>query len=206
MTRAAFPLWLLLLPLLLGASCGNDFECDAETPCPFGEACIEGFCVEAQCATSAQCKIEEFCNANRQCAPGCLADDDCYPGDACVEGACEPEACVETGVDCGYKEFCNTATGDCYEAGGAYCRPCNVQSVEQDCGAENVCWNNYCGVTCDDGRECPAGFQCTAFVDQQSNVVGHWCITYCWLYEDARAGTPLESLPECEIPAQVQAP
>ncbi len=186
-------LLLRLLPLLLLVlGCRPTFECDAETPCGFGDVCIEGVCMEAVCSTSAQCPIEHYCTAQRQCEPGCLEETDCMPGDTCdPEGrTCLPEPCTDTILDCGFKEFCDPASGECYEAGGDYCRPCRAQTAETDCGEGNRCWFNYCAVRCDGDRECPQGFECAAFTEE-GNVVGRWCITYCWLYDDALIGQPV---------------
>lgn len=178
--------WLLLIAGLLLAGCtgssGN--ECDAETPCAFGSTCIDGFCVEAQCATSDQCPMEHYCTDSRQCTPGCEGDGDCLPGYQCDldEATCVEAACEDSHVDCGFRQYCNTATGECYDAGGDFCKPCEPDN--DDCGAGNICWAGYCAVNCDGDRECPSGFQCAPFTDGTGNVVTYQCITYCWLYDD----------------------
>ncbi|MBN2798315.1 MAG: hypothetical protein JXX28_04145 [Deltaproteobacteria bacterium] len=171
--------------LLLGfalslAGCGGAAPaCDAETPCPFGEDCVSGACVPATCASSDQCGVEERC-VDRACVPGCDNADDCYPGFTCEEHACAEAACEETAVDCGFKEFCNPLTGECYDAGGDYCRPCGDAS---DCADGNECFLGYCLQDCSGGRECPAAFECYPFDDGAGNVVFLGCFTYCWLYD-----------------------
>ena len=177
---------------LLGwvAACtGPELECSEAEACGFGETCVEGTCVEAGCATSAQCDMEFYCN-NRVCVPGCEGDDDCYPGSECdrEQGVCVESRCVETSVDCGFREFCNTATGDCYDAGGNYCKPCDADNQTADCGEDNYCLAGYCGVDCSGGRECPSGFECYPFGDEFGNVITFQCFTYCWLYEDYDPG------------------
>jgi hypothetical protein len=201
---------LLVLPLWLLAGCQETVavQCDEETPCQgFGEVCQEGQCVVGSCTSNLDCPMEQTCNG-RTCRPGCDSSNDCYPGDVCnlAEGMCEPEGCRDTHLDCGYKEFCNTATGECYEAGGPYCRPCSSRNVIEDCNGgdaagTNQCWNNYCTVDCSNGRECPSGFQCFPFQNAQGEVVTFQCLTYCWLYEEqAAVGEPVPAPPLRPLP------
>ncbi len=176
-----------LLALTLWGCNGGPSECDAERPCEgFGETCVRGECVAGACATSAQCPMEHHCDGN-QCEAGCELPSDCYPGFTCntESGACEQDDCFDTHVDCGYREFCNAATGDCFDAGEQYCRFCNE---DEECGEGNLCLNHYCGVDCSGGRECPSGFECYPFGDDFGNIVAYQCFTYCWLYEDYEAG------------------
>lgn len=178
----------MIAALLFFAGCATEPECTAEVLCPFGEVCVEGFCEEIPCSTSEQCAMEETC-VDRQCVPGCSSDNDCYPGDACDARTltCEPRGCRETSLDCGFKEFCNTASGDCYEAGDYYCREC---SSDESCGGNgNLCLNfgggyEYCGVTCESDDDCPSGFGCYPIGDGTGQIISYQCYTYCWLYED----------------------
>jgi hypothetical protein len=194
-------LWSVLLVVGLGG-CTNKFECDAETPCDFGYTCLAGFCEESACATSAQCPMEQHCDSNRKCVPGCENSGDCYPGFYCEtdSGECLEEACVDSHVDCGYREYCNPATGECYDAGGDFCKPCEPE--EDNCAAGNLCWAGYCAVSCDEGRECPSGFECALFVNEVGLPVGNYCITYCWLYEDYEPGS-FATAPPVESPLPV---
>ena len=185
---------------LSAVGCGsNDASCDADNPCDFGEMCVLGECVTAECVTSEQCPMETYC-ADRACTDGCENDDDCFAGDQCntEDGVCEPAACDETAVDCDFREFCNTATGECYDAGNRYCMPCENDS---DCGGDNICYGNYCAVDCSDGQECPSGFECYPFSDGVGNTVGYWCYTYCGYYEDWDGSetppVPPESAADC---------
>ncbi len=172
-----------VLPLLLLLSCGQSRvnECDIDTPCEFGQTCIEGQCESAVCATSAQCRMEEHCK-NQRCTPGCADDSDCLTGDVCEEqfGTCKAERCESTEVDCSYREFCDTTTGQCYDAGEQYCKPCDR---DDQCGEGNECWNHHCGVDCST-NPCPAGFECIDFTDDFGNVTAQQCLTYCWLFQD----------------------
>ena len=121
---------------------------------------------------------------------GCTTDQDCYPGDRCdgETEQCVAQPCVDTQVDCGYREFCNTVSGECYDAGNLYCKPCDRDNEELDCGKDNLCFAGYCGVDCSEGKECPGGFDCYPFNDDSGNIVTWQCITYCWLYEDYDPG------------------
>jgi hypothetical protein len=172
----------------LGACGGNDSDtggavCDEETPCArVGEVCREGQCVEALCANSSQCPMESYCSAG-QCLPGCTDEGDCYPGWTCdtTQQACIEESCTDSQNDCAFREFCNVATGDCYDAGQQYCSFCNE---DYECGEGNYCINHYCGVNCSGGQECPAGFECYPFGDSSGNIITYQCFTYCWLFEE----------------------
>ena len=111
--------------MILAMGCQDPPECDQDTPCEFGQTCKLGVCTSVGCATSTQCPMENFCS-NGTCTPGCAENADCYPGDSCnVEsGQCEVSGCTDSRLDCGYKEFCNEFSGECYDAGGYFCKEC----------------------------------------------------------------------------------
>lgn len=202
-------LLLACMWLLLGGCAKEPAECSQEVPCEFGEVCIGGQCESGRCSTSAQCPMEHTCK-NRNCEKGCSTDNDCYPGSMCdmESGQCASAPCLDTQVDCGYREFCNTVTGECYDAGNLYCKPCDRDNEELDCGSDNICFAGHCGVDCSEGKECPGGFDCYPFNDESGNIVTWQCITYCWLYEDYKPGAfakappgglTLHLDPACEI-------
>ena len=176
----------LLFAFVMACTGTQEWQCDAETPCGFGEVCIQGQCISGRCSTSAQCAMEQYCS-NRECVPGCQVSEDCYPGSSCNQnkGQCEESGCVETHVDCGFREFCNAGTGECYDAGSLYCQPCN--SHNQCAGAGNLCLSGFCGVDCSSGKECPAGFDCFGFMYGSTPVFQCW--TACELYEDYEPGS-----------------
>ena len=183
--------WLAGLALVGLSSCGTPgSSCSQDVPCTgFGEVCIAGQCVVGTCSTNADCPIENRCE-NRECVPGCDRDNDCYPGSSCdVElSECVEDACKETRVDCGFREFCNVLSGECYDAGAQYCRPCTSGSAAQDCGEGNLCIGGFCGVDCADGQQCPSGFECFAFSNSAGEITDYQCWTYCWLYDDYEPG------------------
>ncbi len=179
-----------MIALFLLLSCGGtEYECSEEVACGFGETCVQGQCVSRACATSAQCGIEQYCKEGA-CVEGCEVDGDCYPGDVCdVEAtSCVSESCDDTREDCAFQQFCNGATGECYDAGGYYCHPCQDDG---DCGGnDNLCLSigdaesNYCGVTCESESDCPNGYTCAGISDLSGNIIAYQCITYCWLYTE----------------------
>jgi hypothetical protein len=181
----------------LGGCTGVEMECNQEESCDFGDICVGGQCVSGHCSTSAQCPMEFYCK-NRSCTAGCKTDGDCIPGSRCdlESDTCVAKPCVDSQVDCGYREFCNTATGECYDAGNLYCKPCDRDNQVEDCGADNECWAGYCGVDCSEGRACPGGFDCYPFGDESGNIVSWQCITYCWLYEDYEPGQFAKTPPD----------
>lgn len=167
--------WLLLLGCgTPSPSQGN--ECAAERPCDWGETCVSGFCVEATCATSAQCPTETYCTEG-ECVPGCRQEEDCGPGRTCdlLLQECVDSQCQDTQIDCGFGEFCDVPTGECFDAGELYCRPCERDS---QCGEGNVCWADHCGVDCNDS-ECPSGFDCLGIRNAFGDVWTYQCISYC---------------------------
>ncbi len=183
------PAVLALLAALSG--CGGQEEgpsCSEDVPCPFGSVCISGACQPVQCATSAQCAMEQYCD-DGTCVDGCQEDTDCYAGDACNPDTrtCEPAACEDTRLDCAFGEFCNAFTGECYEAGGYFCASC---VSDDDCGGgSNLCYGGTCLVTCDGDSDCPAGFTCLG-LSLSGNVLEYYCYALCDVAGDARSAPP----------------
>ncbi|MCK6503776.1 hypothetical protein L6R53_10320 [Myxococcota bacterium] len=178
-----------MIPLLLLA-CAAPPECDADRPCAgFGELCVEGTCAVQGCATSAQCPMEQRCDAG-ECVAGCGEDTDCYPGEACdlATATCGPAACQDSHRDCAFQQLCDPDQGTCYDAEGYYCRSCDG---DDDCGGNgNLClsWSDngdFCGVTCQTDVDCPSGYTCTVIPDDAGNPISSQCITWCWLYAEA---------------------
>jgi hypothetical protein len=175
----------MIATLLLLLACGTKTtaECSENTPCSFGSVCVSGKCQEQLCATSDQCDIEQYCTEKHVCTSGCQADSDCKFGDVCDTdtNTCTPKKCGSGRVDCSFGQFCNIS-GECYDAGGYYCRSCND---DYECGGNgNLCIGGYCGVACEHDSDCPNGYNCLAFTDLNGNVVAQQCYTACSLYAE----------------------
>jgi len=202
--------FLLLLTLF---ACNNDAECSDDDTCGFGETCIEGSCQAKSCASSSQCDMQTYCS-DGSCVAGCSADEDCYPGYSCdVENSqCTASACRSSTLDCDFNEFCNTATGECYEASGYYCMDC---AEDNDCSggnddSENICLNwgiygNFCGVACENDGDCPSGYGCYD-ISSEGQVFTKQCVTYCWLYitDDAKGPPPSPTSEIAPTPVSLQ--
>lgn len=185
----------LLLPALLLVGCEKKVvgDCSEDQPCEGFATCVEGECILKKCSVNQDCGMEAHC-ADGECAEGCQVDTDCYPGDACgAEGNCVTARCRETSVDCGFGEFCDVSTGDCYQGSGVYCSTCQDDA---DCGGNgNLCLNfgangRFCGTECQYETDCPSGFTCLGIRDEFGNIFTNQCATYCWLYTDDPAGPP----------------
>jgi hypothetical protein len=75
--------------------------CDGNSPCPIGQVCQSGVCVDdpnpssPQCALSSQCAGSAVC-INGFCHPKCTSDAGCGPAEVCStgggsEGVCMPD-------------------------------------------------------------------------------------------------------------------
>ncbi|MEQ1568932.1 MAG: hypothetical protein ABMA64_25060 [Myxococcota bacterium] len=146
--------------------------------CGFDEECQAGVCVVRNCTTSDQCPLGFHCDPLGDCLEGCEVSADCPTVDRCdSDGACVPRDCERTSTDCEYREFCED--GACVDAGEPFCKAC---TTNEECGEGNLCWaDEWCGVDCSGGQECPAGFQCNPIdEDDQSWLV---CVAACWMVE-----------------------
>lgn len=146
------------------APCGSDDEC------PGPAECVDRRCrVPGGCLTSVDCEeAETYCDTSTfRCVPGCQVDEDCLDGFLeCVGGSCQRKGC-RGAFSCAFGQFCELASGNCVDAGPAYCASCNAQDIDS-CGAANVCASfeengpGFCLVACADDLDntCPQGYGC----------------------------------------------
>jgi len=186
MTRPSRALVPLLCALAALATSGCKAECEQNLNCPADQVCTDGKCAARLCLDSSTCPMETFCSdEDGTCKGGCQGDRDCYPYHRCDEdGRCVENGCRNTSLDCGLGQFCNELTGECFDAGGAYCHTCEVDS---DCGGSSFCLDigapggqRYCLVDCSMGQECPRGYPCVDIVNGGGAVVGMGCYARCW--------------------------
>jgi hypothetical protein len=174
--------------LVFGATACDQPQCEISSHCPEGQVCnSDGQCNAQACSSSLECNIEEFCDfESGNCTAGCQNDRDCLPTSSCntETRTCFEPGCRNTQLDCEFGTFCNNLTGECYDAGGAYCRQCESSA---DCGsANNVCLRlggsnqTFCGVDCSGGQECPRGYSCARVRSLGDVTVGFQCIASCW--------------------------
>jgi hypothetical protein len=142
---------------------------------------------------------------------GCDEDADCLPvastqGSLCERATrrCVPRPCTHTAL-CGFGQFCNRTSGQCFDAMGSYCQSCSRDS-DCACGAgatcppgPNVCLElsdadggsrgKFCfvgGCTPPDGGNetgCPQGYQCRGVPNPDGGMVNA-CSRAC--YEPVR--------------------
>ena len=145
----------------------NTNYCNNNAECGEGLLCVDNSCLEAQCITSMDCQIEEFCSEYYQCVPGCMQDTDCFSGEICQENACVTQGCRDTELDCEVGEFCDQSTATCYEDSFDHCASCDVDMWQNGisgghCVLYNYDQNKYCdwndftlsGTGCDAHETC----------------------------------------------------
>lgn len=155
-------------------ACRGD-PCDGA--CLVDELCIDGVCLARTCATSTECPLGFHCSPAGDCEEGCEFDADCGAVESCVAGSCAARACTDTQIDCDYREFCTD--GVCVDAGAPYCAPC---TEDRDCVLGAVCFaDQWCGVDCAEGAQCPAGFDCLPL--EHEGAERQICMAACWMME-----------------------
>jgi len=186
MSRSLIVMLLLALVALTGCKAK---ECETSENCAPGTVCSAGgTCIPLGCTSSDDCEVGTYCDLDQgACTAGCNSDNDCLPSMECdvEQRECIQPGCRNTKLDCGVGEFCNELSGECFDAGNAYCRPCER---DEDCGSlgANICLrfggqlDAYCGVDCANGQECPAGYTCLRVSTSGSTTIAYQCLAACW--------------------------
>lgn len=177
-----------LLLLVLAMTGCTPKECETSENCAPGTVCsVSGTCQQLACTSSTDCPVGNWCDLDKgDCSAGCVSDNDCLPSEQCdvEQRQCFTPGCRNTKLDCGFGEFCNELSGECFDAGNAYCRPCERN---EDCGnnGANICLrfggqlDAYCGVDCSIDQNCPQGYTCVQ-VTNAGAAVSFQCIAACW--------------------------
>ena len=126
----------------------NAGECNQDSECPSGQACIRGNCTpnvtDTSCSKNEDCPLGQICNSGK-CGAGCEGDVQCGAGYTCQSGKCVKTATAGC-----------TANSDC--ASGLICQggncvkpapnpvPCTTSG--KSCGADGDC---CAGLTCNNG-------------------------------------------------------
>lgn len=127
--------------------CSNNAQCTVE-----GEACVNGICQQATCASRTDCPDGQICNVlTGSCvAPPaqCGSNNDCPAGRVCLvaSGICRAGCTNDTECDNG--RICETEQQVCTDG----CRDSTSCAAFQTCGADNQC-------ACDSSK-CPTGERC----------------------------------------------
>lgn len=138
-------------------------ECSASKPCPSGKKCVNGKCV-VNCTQDSNCPTGQKCvNGNCQTVtnPACTKDADCPADQKCVNGVCQPI----TTPSCG-KGANGAATTACpcgdgfYRTNEADACPSGYRSMGVGENARCECDSYVPPATCTNNGDCPAGQSC----------------------------------------------
>ena len=176
---------LLALPLSgcvqKAPACTSTVECDG------GQACVESECRPVECLSSEDCSINHFCDKAYKCQEGCSSAADCLAGEECSGGECVSYGCRDTQLDCNYGEFCDTTTGQCYEAEANYCKSCDATTTSSCSSGQGYCLAEAVPGNCASDRDCDPGYSCDNF----GGSAGKLChLDYCALSCDPDDESP----------------
>jgi len=174
-----------------GDACANTSECGD------GQLCLSEVCTDVGCTVSEDCAFQQYCDESFACVDGCGDSSDCIAGQECdvASNTCVDYGCRDSNLDCGYGEFCDTTTGECYPDERRHCGSCDVASTGNQCGQGSQCTAWLSGGECD-GRnggeevfgviiewgngDCAPGQHCDPFThDQVATGIGYCHEDYC---------------------------
>jgi hypothetical protein len=143
------------IPLLTcpNGACGLDENCSTcpqDCPCPIGQQCQNGVCVDIVTCPNGICGPGENCS-------NCAEDCPCPPGQQCQNGSCVTILTCPNGV-CGPGENCSNCPQDCPCPSGQTCSngTC-VFCAAGFCGTGQNCSNCPLGCPCPSGQQCQSG-------------------------------------------------
>lgn len=161
-------------PCAADADCGNEQlnacldghcyqRCLQDNNCQGGQICDANICVDAQCATDADCEGELIRCHNGRCEEytPCASDADCDPNYMCLDDICEERPTCSIDQDCWRDGLAN------YFCEDGHCRPAPTCQSEADCDADRDCVAGLCvPFVCRGLADCDAGQLCVAGVCQ----------------------------------------
>ena len=173
--------FLLFLSLVL-AGCGKsnkDGSCTYHSDCADGELCRDSTCKAVECKSAEDCGFGRYCDGQFFCQDGCANDKGCAAGETCnaEKHTCKSYGCRSTELDCAYGQYCDTTTGECYEATEPLCKSCDISNTSDECGSSALCFYTE-GDTCSSNADCEAGYDCVTR-GGTSRCVSAFCLNEC---------------------------
>ena len=164
--------WFACQQVEVTPACTNDAQCERR--------CVDGSCILADCLSSVDCNLHEYC-LDGDCIAGCAEQSDCIAGEDCIENECQPSGCQDTHLDCGYGEHCQQ--GECVVSSFPMCQPCGYEDWQstpngvQECILANFTPLDECFET--DSDSCPADSSCypadgVGAVDEGLCLLSYW--------------------------------
>lgn len=179
--------------------------CTGDDDCGDGFTCRDTRCRLPGCSSDSDCppRFGIYCDTQRrECIEGCLTDQHCSSMQICSEGQCIARPCRTKELDCGLGQFCcmnglddsgqtcpdGVEQGSCFDFPDGFCAPCQDSddcSPTQRYGSDSLCvdyqdrdgnsMGKACALGCRDSADCPRGFSCNEFEDDQGNPAGSIC-------------------------------
>ncbi len=174
--------------MLFLVACGTTSktpDCVDHGQCNDGQACMEGVCAPADCLSSTECGLGEYCSpAKFTCTSGCINDSDCFAGEECnlENRSCVSYGCRSTALDCAAGEFCDTDAnsntfGECYKDTRNHCKICD--SERNNCPNGMDCFIFELGDACYKDSDCDNNWSCDMMSDFNFYCHRDRCLSTC---------------------------
>ena len=108
--------------------CTNNAQCEG--------LCVDEKCVVADCISSVDCPLQEFCQEG-ECLGGCEQEADCFAGQVCEDSECVDGGCRLAQLDCNYAEDCIDSV--CEPSTFPLCSPCGFEEWQDTPNGEQEC-------------------------------------------------------------------